>query len=134
MERFELIIGEVLDSGKFVFRTLHREDQFGQFQLNRHCIPILGVLNQEYHQKGDDRSAGIDNQLPCVAVAEQRSCRGPDDDHGDSKQECYRMSCPCGDRMREPGKLRHQMRRMIFQSIISIVLPFIIHSERPGYQ
>ncbi len=64
MERFELIIGEILDRGKFVFRPLHGEDQFGQFQLDRHCIPILGVLNQEYHQKGDDRGAGIDNQLP----------------------------------------------------------------------
>ena len=104
MERLELIIGEVLDRGKFVFRPLHREDEFGQFKLDRQCIAVLGVLDQEYHQKGDDRRAGIDDELPCVAIAKERPGRDPGDDHQDRQQKCHRISRPQRGRVRELGK------------------------------
>jgi hypothetical protein len=34
--------------------------------MHRFGVPILGVLNQEYHEEGDNGRGGVDDQLPRV--------------------------------------------------------------------
>ena len=55
--------------------SLDREDEFGQLELQRHGVAVLRVLNQEHHQERHDRGRGVDDELPGVAVAEQRPGR-----------------------------------------------------------
>ena len=73
-------------------RAVHCADQLVEFELDRMAITILGVLNQKYHQKCDDRRAGVDDQLPGVAELEYRACDPPDDDDQSGDDECRRMA------------------------------------------
>ena len=50
----------------------HREDQLVQLGLHRRTVAVLGVLDQEHHQEGDDGRAGVDHQLPGLAELEDR--------------------------------------------------------------
>ena len=54
-------------------RALHGPDQLVQLELHRRGVAVLGVLDQEDHQEGDDRGAGVDDQLPGVAEVEDRA-------------------------------------------------------------
>ena len=47
-----------------IMRALRGADQFVQLRLDRSGITVLGVLDREDHQKGDDGGAGIGYQLP----------------------------------------------------------------------
>src|SRR4051794_34481214 len=46
----DLFLGEVLDADKCVLRGA-RADEFVKLCLYGRAIPILGILNQEYHEK-----------------------------------------------------------------------------------
>jgi len=54
-----------------------------------HCfgISILGVLNQKYHEEGDDGRGGVDDQLPSVGEVKRRAGEDPneDDEHSAAK-------------------------------------------------
>jgi hypothetical protein len=41
----------------------------------------VGILNEEDHQKRNDRRPGIDHKLPSVAVVEHRPCHRPNYDY-----------------------------------------------------
>ena len=62
----------------------------------RRAVAVLGVLDQEHHQEGDDRRAGVDDELPGVGEAEDRPADRPDDDDRAAEDE--------GDR--PPGRVR----------------------------
>ena len=47
-------------------------DQLVELELDRLGVAVLRVLDQEHHQERDDRRAGVDDQLPGVAEAEER--------------------------------------------------------------
>ena len=49
------------------------------------CISVLCVLNQKNHQKGNDRRAGINDQLPGVVKSPKRATGRPDGDAGDGE-------------------------------------------------
>ena len=66
----EFFVSKILDRGEFILGSLHGKDQFGQLELDRQCVAVLRILNQKHHQERDDGGAGIDDQLPCVAVVE----------------------------------------------------------------
>jgi hypothetical protein len=40
---------------------LQGSDQFIQFQLYRGAVSVLGVLDEEHHEEGDDSRACIDD-------------------------------------------------------------------------
>ena len=42
-------------------------------------VSILRILNEEYHQEGDDRRRGVDHELPGVRVAKDGTGRRPYD-------------------------------------------------------
>ena len=61
----QLFVGQVLDADKGVVRCAY-SDEFVQLDLDRGAIAVLGILNEEDHQKRNDRCAGVDDQLPRI--------------------------------------------------------------------
>ena len=55
-----------------------RADEFVQLQVQRLGVTVLGVLDEENHQEGDDRRTGIDDELPGVREMKERAAGGPD--------------------------------------------------------
>src|SRR5262245_33999704 len=51
-----------------------------ELQMNGGGVAVLGALNQEHHQERDDGGARVDDELPGVREAEERTRNGPDDD------------------------------------------------------
>ena len=62
-------------------RAVRRTNQLVELELEGVSIAILGVLNNEHHEKGEDRRAGVDDQLPGIAEPEDRARDGPNDDN-----------------------------------------------------
>src|SRR5579883_1248321 len=48
--------------------------------MNGGGILVLRTLDQEHHQKRDDRSAGVDDELPGIGEVEERPQNSPEDD------------------------------------------------------
>jgi len=51
-------------------RRLVSTEQLVQFEVDRLGVAVLRVLDQEGHQEGDDRRAGVDHQLPDIGEVE----------------------------------------------------------------
>ena len=51
---------------------LVRSNELIKFDVHGFCIAILGILNQEHHEEGDDGGSCVDDQLPRIAKAEER--------------------------------------------------------------
>src|SRR6476661_6258805 len=62
-------------------------DQLVKFDLDRSTVSILGILNEENHQKGHDGGARVNNQLPGVRIIEDRARDRPDHDGERRKQK-----------------------------------------------
>ena len=62
----------MLDADEGVL-ALADADQLVELRLKGRAVPVLGVLDQEHHEEGDDRRAGVDDQLPGV----RKSNSGP---------------------------------------------------------
>jgi hypothetical protein len=62
---FDLILCKRLDANQGISRGAD-SDQFIELRLNGSSIPVLRVLNDEHHQKRNNRRACVDNQLPSV--------------------------------------------------------------------
>ena len=78
---FQLGLGQVFHRDEAVAGPFEGGHDLVELELNRQCVPtVLGVLNEEDHQKRDDRGAGIDDELPRVGVVKDRSGGGPQDD------------------------------------------------------
>jgi oligopeptide/dipeptide ABC transporter ATP-binding protein len=78
---------ELLEIQQLVTRMADRADQFVQLHLRGFGVLVLRALNQEDHEEGDDRGAGIDDELPGIAVVEQRTGHRPGDDDDDGEEE-----------------------------------------------
>ena len=46
--------------------------------MHRFGVAVLGVLNQEHHQKSDNGCSGINNELPRIGEMKDRSSHAPD--------------------------------------------------------
>jgi hypothetical protein len=46
-------------------------DQLPKLQLHRRAVSVLGILNQEHHQEGDNGGGCVDDQLPGIAKVEE---------------------------------------------------------------
>ena len=57
-----------------------RPQELIEFHLYGTTISVLRVLNQKHHEEGDDRGAGIDDELPGIAKVKQRSGNTPKED------------------------------------------------------
>ncbi len=82
LELLQLFVGKFFKIDKFVSRTFEGADDLIQFQMDRFGIAVLGVLDQEHHEKGDDRCRRINNELP--RIGEMKGGTG-EDPHEDDK-------------------------------------------------
>ena len=73
---------QLLEIEQRVPRALGHADQLVELDLQRVGVAVLGVLDQEHHQEGDDGRAGVDDELPGVAEAEDRPADRPQHDEG----------------------------------------------------
>ena len=64
-----------------VMRAFRYTDQLIEFDLYGVGVAILGILNQEHHEERNDRRPCINDELPCVAEAEERTGDDPDCDY-----------------------------------------------------
>ena len=94
VQGLKLFVAKVFGCRVFIFRALHRQNQLGEFELDGQSIPVLGVLDEEDHQKGDDGRAGIDHELPSVAEVEKRAGNDLDDGNGDRQEKCDGIANP----------------------------------------
>jgi hypothetical protein len=77
---------------EFSLDALRRTNQLVELDMHRLGVTVLGVLDQEHHQEGDDRGAGIDHQLPGVADSEQRPGDHPHQHHQYGEHETQRAA------------------------------------------
>ena len=94
VQLLKLFIGEILDRSELILCPLHCQHELRQFELDRKRVAVLRILDQEYHQKSHDCRAGVDHQLPSVAVIEHRAGHDPGDHNGERQQERDRMAGP----------------------------------------
>src|SRR5262245_59613120 len=80
VERGEFFLLRVLEINQAVARTLLGCQQLVELHLKHQGVLVLGPLDQEDHQKRDDRGSCIDDKLPGVGKTEKRASYGPNDD------------------------------------------------------
>jgi hypothetical protein len=62
-------------------------NEFIELELKRLRVAVLGVLDQEHHEKSDNRGAGIDDELPGVRPLGDWAAYTPDRDDGECQDE-----------------------------------------------
>src|SRR6266496_2057811 len=87
LQSFEVFVGKLLEVDHRCAGASYAFDKFIQLQVNRFCVAVLRVLNQKDHQKGDDRRAGVDDQLPGVRIVKHWTGDRPrhDDSYGENE-------------------------------------------------
>ena len=110
-EFLELFIGEIFKIDKVISRTFKRADHLVQFEMHGFGVTILSVLNQEYHQEGDNGRGGIYDQLPSIGEMKRRAGEDPneDDEHRPAKgpgaaKHDGRMACENSERVTDNAK------------------------------
>src|SRR5438128_943282 len=76
---FQLVLWQFFQVDQTIPRGFDRPDQFVELEMHRLCVAILGTLDEEDHDEGNDSRAGIDDQLPRVREAEEGSGDAPYD-------------------------------------------------------
>ncbi len=77
----QLFVGKIFQIDQLVSRLLQRANDFVELQMHRFSVAVLGVLNQEHHQKRNDGSSSVDDQLPGVGKMKCWTSEKPDQDH-----------------------------------------------------
>src|SRR5687768_4118914 len=72
LERLDLVVGRLLDVGEGVARLLLGADQLVELEVKRVGVAVLGGLDHEDHQEGDDRRDRVDDEEPGVRPAHER--------------------------------------------------------------
>lgn len=88
---FQFLFVQLLDADVLV-SGFRRQDELVELCLHRLPIAILRVLQEEHHQKGDDRRACVDDEFPRVTEAKKRPGDGPQKNDDDGSHECARLA------------------------------------------
>ena len=83
VQRGELLLRHVFRCCELVVGAFDGDDQVGELDLQCQRVAVLAVLKQKHHQERDNRRAGVDDELPCVAETEDRTGGEP---HNDNRQ------------------------------------------------
>ena len=78
--------------------------QFVDLDVQRIGIAVLGVLDEEDHEEGNDGGRGIDHQLPGIVEVEERPADRPCQDQSEGDDEGRRPAAPVGQALGESGK------------------------------
>src|SRR5262245_5232016 len=100
----EFLVAEIFEIHESVAGAGNSAEKFVEFQVKRFGIAVLSVLNDENHQKGDDRRARVDDELPGVREVENRAEYCPDNDAGQGEQEGARCADGEGKPLRANAK------------------------------
>src|SRR6266480_5273826 len=86
-ELFQILVRKLFKIDQFISRAFDGTNDLIKFQMNGFGIAVLGVLNQEHHEEGNDRGGGVDDELPGVGKMKSRPSEAPhgDDEHGSGK-------------------------------------------------
>ena len=74
--------GHVLQVQQGISCRLIDPDQLVELEMKRARVTALCTLDEEHHQECHDGSSGIDDQLPRIGPAKERSRNCPDEDDG----------------------------------------------------
>lgn len=84
-ERRQVVVTEIFEADVLSACAVCSAKEFIEFDLDGFTVAILGVLDEEDHQKGDDSGACIDDKLPSIRIVEEWSSCRPDNDCRDRK-------------------------------------------------
>jgi hypothetical protein len=87
----EFFVGEVLNADERILRCAH-PNEFIQLDLDRGAISILRILYEKNHQKRDDRSPRVYDELPSIGIIEDRAGYCPYNYHQSGHKERSRSS------------------------------------------
>lgn len=73
----QLLIALFLGLDQIIIGDVGFLHQCVQFNIHRQVIPVLRVLNNEHHQKRNNRGAGINDQLPSIRKFQQGTANSP---------------------------------------------------------
>jgi len=103
----DFFLGEIFDTDKGIPGRAGA-NELVKLGLQRCTVAILRVLDQEYHQEGNDGRSGVDYQLPGFRIAKRWPREAPYDNYGTANKERHWMAGrPCGgigDYGETPGK------------------------------
>ncbi len=87
LQLLQLIVGEIFQIDELIASALQRPDYFVELEMNSLGIAVLGVLNEENHQEGNDGGGGVDDKLPGVRKMKGGAGNDPyqDDQHSAHK-------------------------------------------------
>lgn len=78
-------IVHVFDIDKLVPRRSRSLYQLVELEVHGVRIPILRILNEEYHEKSEDGRPGVDIELPGIRKAEDEAAHRPCNDEKNSR-------------------------------------------------
>ena len=126
-EYVEFSIGEVFDIDHLVLGGLDGFDEFVKLEVDCPGVAVLGVLNEEDHEEGDDGRSRVDNKLPGIGVVIDGASDRPNDDDSDCRGECPTRT-----------KIAAATVRKLAEVVLMWVLGpgggFVIHGYSLGYQ
>src|SRR5260221_14387032 len=91
-ELIEAALRQVLEIEQGILSPQIGTDELVDLDLQRLGIAVLRILDDEDHQKGDDRRRRIDGKLPHVRKTEERSAQRPSEDEQDRDRKNQRTS------------------------------------------
>ena len=80
LEVVELAFAQLFERHHAIAGVLVGVNELVELQMKRMGVTVLGVLDEEHHEKGHDRRAGVDDELPRVRVVEHAAGDRPEDD------------------------------------------------------
>lgn len=101
-------------------------DEFIKLHLDGNAVSVLGILNEEDHEEGDDGRSGIDDELPGIAEMKHRTGDQPRKDDAASEKKCdglARNGCHCTGESAEGVGVISGFEKRRFQSHTRSVAP-----------
>ncbi len=100
----QFFVAELFDVHHLIASRVDGVYQFVQLEVDGASIPVLCVLNEENHEEGDDHCTCIDDQLPRIGIAKDRTGRRSHQDDGHCTEKCPFGSKPRGSSCRKFSK------------------------------
>lgn len=103
VERGKVLVAQVFKTDILCAGT-GSADELVELDLDGFAVTILRVLDEEYHQEGDNGGASIDDELPCIGEIKQRSGDTPNEHDSHCAEEYTGRTGKIGDSCRCPTK------------------------------
>ncbi len=97
LELVQLPVRVLFDVNEVITGSLEGFDQLVELEMHRPGVAVLGVLDQEDHQKRGDGCGGVDHELPGIGKMEEGPGNRPDYDERQGEHESQRAADYIGD-------------------------------------